>query len=294
MAITPLFTPHENGSRARTLLFMSGSGTNAEALLSFCRHEKKAAFEPVGIVTDAPETSRARELGNRFSLPVLELDIRHFYRERGEEGIALTTPRRRALREEWTEALRALVAPFRPDFILLAGFVPLSNITRDYPCLNVHPGNLTVEENGRRVYAGLHFRPVEEAILRGETTLRSSVILAQPYDGCGDAEMDSGPVLGISEPVPIELGGCTLSELRAVEAARPPRGPYRDLLRKIATLNLEHLKVAGDHIVFPAAVNDFAAGCFALGGDTLHYCGQPVKTVEYGFMGHTPLPQTGV
>ena len=154
MQIEQFFSPGGTGGKARIAVFMSGSGTNAEALLEYERRGEPVAFETVLIVTDAPETSRARVLAGRCGLPLAELDIRAFYRERGETAIALTTPRRRRLREEWTEALRALVAPYRIDFAVLAGFVPLCNITRAYPCLNVHPGDLTVEETAGGFWPG--------------------------------------------------------------------------------------------------------------------------------------------
>ena len=64
-----LFSPHTADAPARTVIFMSGSGTNAEALLEFCRAES-CALEPVVLATDAPETSRTRELGKRFGVPV--------------------------------------------------------------------------------------------------------------------------------------------------------------------------------------------------------------------------------
>ena len=285
MQIEQFFSPGGTGGKARIAVFMSGSGTNAEALLEYERRGEPVAFETVLIVTDAPETSRARVLAGRCGLPLAELDIRAFYRERGETAIALTTPRRRRLREEWTEALRALVAPYRMDFAVLAGFVPLCNITRDYPCLNVHPGDLTVEENGRRILAGLHFKPVETAILKGFPALRSSVILAQPFEGKGEAEMDSGPVLGVSAPMAVGLEGCSVEQLAAVAAARR-QAPYRDLLREVAAANLERLKFAGDHVVLPRVVDEFAAGRFGRRDGQLCYrkadCSWiPVRTVEY-------------
>ena len=171
MQIRPFFhCPHSGAARVAVL--MSGTGTNAEALFRYFREHSGLAFEPTVIVTDAPATSRAAELGERFGLPVAALDIRAFYRERGEEAIALTTPRRRAIREEWTGELRRLMAPYRVDFAVLAGFVPLTNLTDDLFCLNVHPGDLTIERDGRRLLAGLHFRPVERAILAGFSSLR--------------------------------------------------------------------------------------------------------------------------
>ncbi len=288
-----LFPGFDRKKPARMAIFMSGSGTNAVALLNYFRNHPEARFTPVLIVTDAPERSRAREIAAAWHLPLAELDIRRFYRERGEETIALDTEHRRAIRAEWSAALAEMLQPFQIDFGVLAGFVPLTNLTASLPCLNVHPGDLTVESDGVRILAGLHFRPVERAILEGYPSLRSSVILAQPYTGAGNGEMDSGPVLGISTPMALDLEGFSLSELRKIDAQRAGV-PVRDRLREIAAANLERLKSAGDHRVLPPVVADFAAGRFALSEDgTLHYRGAdglftPVRTVEYG--GTTPNP----
>ena len=289
-----LFDGFRAAETARVAVFMSGSGTNAAALLEYRRRHPECGFEPVAIVTDAPESSRAYELGGTFGVPVAALDIRRFYRERGEASITLDTARRREIREEWSVALGEMVAPFRPGFGVLAGFVPLTNLTASLPCLNVHPGDLTLEAGGRRLLAGLHIRPVERAILEGHRALRSSVILAQAYTGNGRGEMDSGPVLGISRPVAVDLEGLSLAELRAIDAARGG-APYRDRLRTLALANLERLKFDGDHRVLPPVVADFARGRFARsetgalgyrpeGEETF----RTVKTVEYG--GAHPVP----
>lgn len=282
-----LFSPHTSGDPARTAIFMSGSGTNAEALLEFCA-AGGCAFRPVVLATDAPETSRTRELGKRFGVPVAELDLRRFYRERGEESIRLDSPRRRELREEWSEALYELLRPFSPELGILAGFVPLSNITSRMPCLNVHPGDLTLEdERGRRFLAGLHLVPVERAILAGHDALRSSVILAQPYTGDGSGEMDSGPVLGVSAPMPLELEGATCEELRRIRMERVPGKVPDDMLRQLAERNVERLKYAGDHVVLPRAAADFAAGRFFSEGRRIGFLAdgaaapEPALTVEY-------------
>ena len=250
-----------SGHPARVALFMSGSGTNAEALLRSAGEHPGCGFRVALIVTDAPESSRARVLAAKWGVPLIEHDIRAFYAVRGESAISLISERRRAIRKEWTAQLRSLLLPCEIDFGVLAGFVPLCNITADLPCLNVHPGDLTVEVDGHRILAGLHYRPVETAILAGHKTLRSSVILAQPFEGNGEAEMDSGPVLGVSSPVPVDLGGETVSSLAAVQAART-HAPYRDKLREIAARNIERLKTEGDHVVLPRTVADFAAGRF--------------------------------
>jgi len=110
------------------------------------------------------------------------------------------------------------------------------------------------------------------------------VIIAQAFTG-GAKEMDSGPVLGISAPVPVDLAGTTVDELKACQAARQGKKPaeYRgDLLMQAAERNLENLKEHGDWVVFPQTVDDFARNKFSLDQDgTLRYEGNPVKTVEY-------------
>ena len=274
-------------------IFLSGTGTNAAKLLDGWRSGTFTGWTPRVLVTDKPETSRARALAAEFGLPLVEHDIAKFYRERGLEKIALTSERALQVREEWTGALIRLLMPYSVHFGILAGFVPLSNITCVLPCLNVHPGDLTLEEDGRRYLAGLQRLPVETALLRGHAPLRSSVIVAQAFTG-GAKEMDSGPVLGISAPVPVDLMGATVAELKACREAREGKKPaeYRgDLLMRVAERNLDNLKEHGDWVVFPQTVDDFARNKFSLDADgTLRYEGNPVKTVEYS---ETAAPRPG-
>lgn len=276
----------DKGKAPRGAVFLSGSGSNAEKVLEY-RKKTAAAWLPAVIVTDAPEKSRAAEIAAEYKLPLVELSIREFYRRHGERKVSLASADGRRIRELWTSALRAEIAPYAVDFGILAGFVPLSNITGDFPCLNVHPGDLTVERDGRRLLVGLHAVPTELAILNGFKTIRSSVIIAQPYTGQG-GEMDSGPVLGVSPEMELDLRGRTCGELQAVCRKRPAKKPaagWNDDLSRIAAANQERLKEAGDWIVFPRVVNDFAAGRFAVDGEDLYFRREngwkKVKTVEY-------------
>lgn len=281
-----LFAPHSADDPARAVIFLSGGGSDAEAVLRHLaagRHTLRA----VALATDSPLGSRARELGARYRVPVVELDIRNFYRERGEESIRLDSPRRCAIRQEWSDELRARLAPFAPEMGILAGFIPLTNLTGCLPCLNVHPGDLTLEDaSGRRLLAGLHILPVERAILAGHGSLRSSVILAQPYSGDGSREMDTGPVLAVSEAMALDLEGATLDELAAIRDARVPGRRVNDKLRELAVKNVERLKVAGDHVVLPQTAEDFAAGRFYAEGKTVGFLDangemRRTLTVEY-------------
>ena len=272
----------KQGKLPRAAIFLSGSGSNAEKVL-----EAKKSWIAAVIVTDAPEKSRAAEIAERFELPLVSLSIREFYRDHGEKRVSLATENGRRIRELWTNELRKKIAPYNIDFGILAGFVPLSNITGDFPCLNVHPGDLTVEREGHRIFAGLHAVPTEQAIIRGFRSIRSSVIVAQSYTGKG-GEMDSGPVLGISPEMELDLKGYKADELVEIYQKRPakkPVGGWKDALSKIASANQERLKEKGDWVVFPQVVNDFAAGRFAVENGELYFREgekfSPTGTIEY-------------
>jgi folate-dependent phosphoribosylglycinamide formyltransferase PurN len=252
----------EKEGKLSAVIFMSGTGSNAEKLLEKTGSGGKSSWVPAVIVTDCPETSRASEIAGKFNIPLISHGIKKYYSAHGESRVSLKTPEGRKIRKLWTKELRRLIKPFAPDFGILAGFVPLTNITSDFPCLNVHPGDLTVERDGKRLLAGLHTVPVEAAIINGFKVMRTSVIIAQPYTGKG-GEMDSGPVLGVSPGIDIDFMGFSGEELEGVAATRPatrPFGGYGDSLEEVALFNQEKLKKNGDWVVFPAVVEDFAAG----------------------------------
>lgn len=257
-----LFTEHDEHTPARCAVLLSGTGSNAEAVINYCR-KNKCAFSIDVLVTDNPE-SRAKELSLRYGIPLIESDIRRFYAQRGEESIKLDSPRRQEIREEWSRELYSLLQPYRIELVLLAGFIPLTGLTGMLPCLNVHPGDLTVtDDSGKRIYAGLHYRPVENAFCDGCAYVRSSVILAQPYSGDGSKEMDSGPVIGVSEKIFISTAPETPQTLSELRKKRTPGKRPDDLLRKIAADCIEEMKTRGDHVIFAAAADDFARGRFA-------------------------------
>jgi folate-dependent phosphoribosylglycinamide formyltransferase PurN len=276
------------GRLPRAVIFVSGTGTNAQKAI-----EQRKTWEPAVIVTDV-KGCPAAALAEKFTLPLIEFDIADFYRQNGEDKVSLRTDHGRELREMWTEQLRQKLQDYQFDFGLLAGFASLSNITDDFPCLNVHPGDLTVEnDQGERLLTGLHAIPIEKAILMGHNFLRSSVILALPYSDDG-GDMDSGLILGVSQPVPVDLQGYSLEQLAALKAARIKGKKPEDALRQIAQNNQESLKIDGDWVVFPPVVNDFAAGLFSLNDTAIVYClnneNLRVKTVEYGSGGKiTPI-----
>ena len=277
-----------NSKRRNGALFLSGTGANAEEILAKNQELDKKSWQPVVIVTDRPEESRAEEIAEKFKIPFAALDIKKFYSQ-FNHNVSIATPKGREIREKWTVVLRKKLKPYNIDFGILAGFIPLTNLTADFPCLNIHPGDLTVvDDSGRRSLVGLHCIPVEKAILSGCSSLRSSVIIAQSYtDG---SEMDSGPLLGISPEVTLDLQGYSVDELRFIHKKRPlktPCGGHKDILRQIAAVNQKRLKNGGDLVVFYPAILNFVAGRYGLDADN-ELCfqldneqWQRIKTVEY-------------
>ncbi len=265
---------------------MSGSGANAELLLQ--RAQAGANYSISVIVTENPEGSRAKILSEMFNVPLVAMDMKAFYLAHGESSISLKTLRGQELRNMWSDLLRQELKKYKIDFILLAGFAAMTNVTGDYVALNVHPGDLSIEdEAGHRRFVGLHAIPVEKAILAGFNYLRSSVIVALPYSGGGLDEVDSGPILGVSEPMKVDFRGHTLSELRIIHQQRQAGVKADDALRELAIHNQELLKYAGDLKVFPAVAEDYAAGRFRLDEAGRVYfvddakVERQVKTIEY-------------
>ena len=56
-------------------IFLSGTGTNAAKLLEGWRSGEYRGWTPRVLVTDKPETSRARSLAAEYGLPLVEHDI---------------------------------------------------------------------------------------------------------------------------------------------------------------------------------------------------------------------------
>ena len=199
--VKPLYTPVE-GQPAQVAAFMSGSGTNVRRVLE--EEERLGMDSPFHvslIVTDRPKRSNAKAIAEEYaqkghSLTLVSHDIGRFYRERGRKKATLSTERDREIRAEYTDTLREKLRAYPIDFAVFGGFAPLTNITDDFPCLNVHPGDLSLVVDGIKVLKGLHKVPVQAALDRGLEYVRSSVILAMSYTGEGD-DMDRGPLIAL-------------------------------------------------------------------------------------------------
>jgi folate-dependent phosphoribosylglycinamide formyltransferase PurN len=183
-------------------------------------------------------------MGKEFNVPVFLNDIRAFYEERGKK---ITD---KQVREEYDRETIKLLEPFKPDFLVYAGYVwattaPLVNA---FTGINGHPADLSIIRGGKRAYAGAN--GVRDALVVGETELRSTLHLVT-------TEIDHGPILMISEPVMVERG----LNFSLDEASR------------------EYLKLLNQKMrkLFPRVIKDIAEGTFKRDeSGALYYGDRPI------------------
>lgn len=246
MSMTPIFDPKRAGRPMRVGAFMSGSGTNIMRLLERERAlggpGQDAPFETVFIFSDRSDGRCAGErIALENGLPYFSHDIRAFYRRSGLKRSVLTADGL-AARREYDRVARRLVEAFQIDVIALGGYMSYTTLSR---CVNVHPADLSLRlPDGRRKYVGDD--AVKDAIASGETQLKASTLWT-------DEGVDTGPLLMVSHPLPVEL-----PESIDVLVRNPDR------LREVADAHQERLKEVGDWHIFPTTIEMIARGRFAL------------------------------
>jgi folate-dependent phosphoribosylglycinamide formyltransferase PurN len=145
-------------------------------------------------------------------------------------------------RRAYDRVAKRLVEAFDIDVIALGGY--MSYITLK-GCVNVHPADLSIlTADGRRRFVGDH--AVYDAIRSGEKELRASTLWT-------DEGVDTGPLLMVSRPVPVDL-------------TEPLNGIRNDKekLMAIADRHQERLKEVGDWKIFPRTIELIARGRFGL------------------------------
>ena len=244
----PLYTPVP-GRAMRVAGFMSGSGSNLVKILE--RQSELDAtrggcpYRVVVIFSDNP-ASNAEAIGQRFSVPVVTEDIAAFYRSRGHE-----TKKDLSLRPDFDRRVLEVLAPHHVDAVALAGYMSVvtAPLLEAFPgrIVNVHPADLTILERGKRKYTGDN--AVLDAILAGETTVRSTTHIVRE-------EVDGGEILMVSPPVAVRL---------PAGLSPTPPVPAQDVrkFRDIARETQEQLKAQGDWVVFPKTLERLADGRYA-------------------------------
>ncbi|MFH1057378.1 MAG: formyltransferase family protein [Pseudomonadota bacterium] len=228
------FSPPAAGRTLRVAAFMSGSGTNIRRLLERNSPEYEVAF----IYSDRSDGHcQGEQIALEYGLPYFSFDIRRFHARRGLPRSAVT-PAGKAARRAYDQVGRRLVRAFGVDLIALGGY--MSYLTLPHG-VNVHPADLSVvDARGRRQFVGDD--AVRDAIAAGQTELRASTLWI-------DRGVDTGPLLMVSDPLPVELPA-PLAEILA--------DPAR--LRAVADAHQERLKERGDWVIFPLTIALMASG----------------------------------
>ena len=259
MCVKPIFDPAKARRPMRVAAFMSGSGTNIRKLLEYQKHLKEREgtppFEVIFIFSDRSDgVCQGESIAYEYGLPYFSYDIRMFHKLRGLKRNILT-PEGLAARKQYDRIAQNLVEAFEIDVIALGGYMSYITLKR---CINVHPADLSIlTPEGKRKYTG--HRCVHDAIAAGETELRASTLWT-------DEGVDTGPLLMVSDPLPVQL----------------PR-PLKELLEdpvafeKVAIEHQERLKKIGDWKIFPRTVELVARGRFALDeNNNVYIDGKPV------------------
>ncbi len=254
MRIKPIFDPDKEKRPMRVAAFMSGTGTNVRKLIEHQKRlEKEQGYSPFVVTFIFSDRSDGTCMGEKIAyenaIPYFSYDIRIFYRNHGFQKPAIKTPQALSLRKEFDKVPKRLIKAFEIDLVALGGYMSYTTIKG---CVNVHPADLTIKDkSGKRKYTGAN--AIRDAILAGETYLRSCTILT-------DEGIDTGPILMISKPVPIKL------PIPVEELNKNP-----ELLKKVVGEHQERLKKEGDWKIFPKTIEYIAQGRFAVDEESRIY-----------------------
>ncbi|MFO7849118.1 MAG: acetate--CoA ligase family protein [Spirochaetia bacterium] len=192
MAVRSLHNPAKG--KLKFIGFISGSGKTLWRVLELQRELEKtpegSPFEVAGVFSSDPEAKGVASAAE-YGIPCLSLDIREYYKKRQAKL------KDQGVRKEYDTEVSRMISDFRPDLVLLAGYVWAATevLLNRYMFINVHPADLTRQENGKRLFAGPN--GVGDALSAGEPYLRSSSHIAT-------TELDGGPLLIVSPKIPVD------------------------------------------------------------------------------------------
>lgn len=183
------------GKLARLVVLISGNGTNLQAIIDACDNWRSEKGLPARVVAVVSNRKAAYGLARaeKHGIPTVYHPLKP-YREAGRS------------RREYDADLARIVASYRPDWVVLAGWMHVLSMAflAHFPgrVINLHPAL-----PGQ--FAGTHaIRRAFEAFQRGEITHTGVMVHRVP-----DEEVDVGPVVAQAE-VPI-LPEDTLEDLEA-------------------------------------------------------------------------------
>jgi folate-dependent phosphoribosylglycinamide formyltransferase PurN len=263
-----IYDPVKSGQKMTIVCFISGSGTNYREIVARNPDHNYLVF------TNRPGCA-GLAIAKENKHEVIELSqtlyLKEARRKYGVGKVPRNCPERILYEQEVSRLIENKLGR-QPDLICLAGFDQWNTdwmIDRYYPrMINVHPGDTT------KGYAGLHWMSSAQAILAGDTSLRSTLFIA-------DKSEDRGPVLVQSKPMDITqtltaLEGkgekgllaefqkvtefAALQNIKTYEQfSKIAAEELQEALGHICTRLQDMLKVNGDWIIYPFAVHDLIA-----------------------------------
>jgi len=211
----------------RLVVLISGSGSNLQALIDGCAAHRIPG-QIVAVISNRPAAG-GLERAALANITHRTLDHRQF-----------------ANREQFDDALGLLVASFKPDLVILAGFMRILTdafVSQLYGRLmNIHPSLLPR-------YPGLHTH--QRAIDNGDSEAGATVHFVTP-------ELDGGPAI-VQTRVPVLPG---------------------DTAATLAARVLEQ-----EHHIYPLAVRWFCEDRLQLRADGVYLDGKPLPQSGYSYTG---------
>ncbi len=234
MILTKLYDPTKGTMQVAG--FMSGSGSNLRKIIEHeneLNKNSKSPYHIAVIFSDNPD-SNAAKIGRDYDRPVIIRDLRSFCAARGKSRKDLDT------RVEYDEETIKALTPYNIQSVAYAGYMCIvtAPLIKAFLGVNVHPADLSIMREGKRVYVG--DKAVKDAIMAGENELRSTTHIIE-------REVDQGKILMISKPIKVSL---------------PDTANFRDN-NAFAKEHQERLKVVGDLEIFPLTLQYIAEGRFA-------------------------------
>ena len=173
----------------RIVVLASGRGSTLQAILDAAADPESFGGQVVAAGTDVKGCAAMGRAEAR-DIPTFAVELRDF-----------------ADRADWNDALAEAIAGYRPDLVVLAGFMRLlaPDVVRRFRIVNTHPALLPA-------FPGAH--PVRDALAAGAE--RTGVTVHWVDEG-----IDTGPVIAQLE-VPVVAGDDEDSLTARIQAAEKP------------------------------------------------------------------------
>ncbi len=229
--LTPLWDPM-NG-QMNVAGYMSGSGSNLRKIIQYehkLKENRGGSPYHLAVIFSNRHDSNAALIGYDHDVPVISRDERGFAQVRGRKFSEL--------REEFDNETLNMLAPYDCRVAALGGYGLFVSrvILEQMLTINVHPADLSIEKNGKRVYTGN--KAVRLQLIAGEPFLRSTMHIVDELEDHGPMLMRSAP-LNVQYPI------------------------SNNILDVMAGLYQEALKTIADWVIYPKTLEFIADGRYA-------------------------------